>query len=308
MINKLYVCRPVVNGADLLEWAQSIGLKQCLPADDLHVTICFSKEQFDHTVLQPADDMLTVPLQGRREFTVLGEGALVVKFESEELSARHQQFRDAGASWDWPSYMPHVTLTYEAPPGFEPEDFRPFLGPIILGPERWRELDENWKEKVQTVPVESQDLTKRSMLDAIRDFIKKHSIQPRESVSNVVPVFKANDELRTVWGWASIIEQDGKPVTDHHGDIIYEKDLVEAAHDYITESRAAKSMHIGKRTGRVVESLVFTKELQAALGIDLGMVGWLIAMKVEDDKVWRRFKSGELKAFSVGGTGIREKL
>ena len=48
------------------------------------------------------------------------------------------------------------------------------------------------------------------------------------------------------------------------------------------------------------------KDVQKALGIDLGKVGWFGAMRFRDDEVWAAVKSGKFRAFSIGGTGVRE--
>jgi hypothetical protein len=53
---------------------------------------------------------------------------------------------------------------------------------------------------------------------------------------------------------------------------------------------------------------VFAPEVQKALGVDLGKVGWFIGLKIEDVGVWKRVKSGELSAFSFGGRGVREPI
>lgn len=115
-------------------------------------------------------------------------------------------------------------------------------------------------------------------------------------------VIEKNEDERLVYGWASIIQENGQDIIDRQGDVIKSDDLVSAAHEFITEYREAKAMHKGDRIGDVVESMVFTKEVQKALGIDLGKVGWFIGMKIHDDKVWKSFRDGELQAFSIGGS------
>jgi cation transport regulator ChaB len=119
---------------------------------------------------------------------------------------------------------------------------------------------------------------------------------------------KSDDELRVVYGWASVVENADKEIVDWHDDVITVDDIVEAAHDYVTNSRKAKVMHNGGAIGHVVESLVFTKDIQAALGINLGKVGWFIGMKITDDEYYDRVKMGEYKMFSIGGRGMREEL
>lgn len=110
-----------------------------------------------------------------------------------------------------------------------------------------------------------------------------------------------------VYGWASIIEKDGETITDHQGDRISEDELVKAAHHYITNSRVGGVLHDekGQHIGRAVESVVFTKDLQKHLGIDLKKTGWLLGYQVEDPRVKAMVRSGVLKSFSIGGKGKR---
>lgn len=122
-------------------------------------------------------------------------------------------------------------------------------------------------------------------------------------------IFKIDPDQRLVYGWASVIEENDDPVVDLQGDVIKVEALTTAAHDFM-EERAGGVMHedFGGHIGTVVESMVFSRELQKALGIDLKKVGWLIALKVTDDRVWKDVKDGTLKAFSIGGVGVRQSL
>lgn len=119
---------------------------------------------------------------------------------------------------------------------------------------------------------------------------------------------KVDEEQRIVAGWASVIEQGGEAVVDLQGDVIDEADLVKAAHAFVSDARVGKAMHDGEPVAEVVESVVFTAETQKALGVELGKVGWWIAMKVHDGAVWDRVKSGELGAFSIGGQATPEEI
>lgn len=121
-------------------------------------------------------------------------------------------------------------------------------------------------------------------------------------------VKKLDEEQRVVWGWASVIEEGGQVVIDKQGDVIDEAELVAAAHGFMRDARLAKAMHDGDGIGEVVESVVLTKGLQQALGIDLGKVGWLIGMHVADDAAWQSFRSGEFTGFSIGGSAVREEM
>lgn len=117
-----------------------------------------------------------------------------------------------------------------------------------------------------------------------------------------------SDEQQMVWGWASVSTLDGQLITDAQGDECDVIELQKAAHEFMQSSRVGKVMHAGRRKGYIADSIVFTKALQDALGIDLGMEGWFVGYKVEDPDTWARVKKGELRAFSIGGLGNREPL
>lgn len=124
---------------------------------------------------------------------------------------------------------------------------------------------------------------------------------------------KVDPDKRLVYGWASVVTEKGQPVIDRHGDIIPVDVLVDAVHKFNTEVRNGGVMHIRNggevvKIATVVESIVFTEDLQKTLSIDLGKVGWFLGMRIEHDKVWEMVKSGELKAFSIGGRGLRQSV
>lgn len=121
-------------------------------------------------------------------------------------------------------------------------------------------------------------------------------------------VIEKQEDQRIVYGWASVIEKDGEAVVDKQGDVIEEGELIEAVHEFVSDSRVGKVMHDGGQTSRIVDSIVMTKDLQKALGIDLGKVGWLVGVKIDDDETWNLSKSGKLPMFSIGGKAIREKM
>lgn len=124
-------------------------------------------------------------------------------------------------------------------------------------------------------------------------------------------VIKVDDDRRLVFAWFSVIEKGGEIVTDLQGDEIEPHELEAAVHDFMADSRAGGFMHIRGRDGEIikvgsiVESMVLTAEKQQALGIDLGMVGWLGVYRVEHDDVWKAVKDGDFRAISIGGRGVR---
>lgn len=146
----LYVSRKVKNASEILKWAKAQGFKKTLTADDLHVTIAFSKTPVDWMKTgQSWDDELTVPAGGARIVEPLGpKGAVVLLFNSSALAWRHQDIRRAGASWDWPDYQPHITITYDGK-DVDLSQVEPYRGEIVLGPEIFQEVVEDWDENVK---------------------------------------------------------------------------------------------------------------------------------------------------------------
>lgn len=114
-------------------------------------------------------------------------------------------------------------------------------------------------------------------------------------------IVKRDEEQRIVYGWASVVTEKGQPVVDKQDDIISPDEMESMATDFMLSARTAKAMHEGEGIGEVVHSLPLTKTLAESLGIETQREGWIIAMKIHDDAVWQRVKTGELKAFSIGG-------
>jgi hypothetical protein len=121
-------------------------------------------------------------------------------------------------------------------------------------------------------------------------------------------ILKIDEEQRMVFGWASVVTEDGEPVIDRQGDIIEADTLVKAVNEFMEHVRVGKAMHTGEQVGVVVHSLPITKEIGDALGIHSNREGWVVAYKVFDDSVWERVKSGELAAFSIGGRAQKQEI
>ena len=148
----LYVSRKLVNAAEFLAWAKEQGFATTLPANDLHVTITYSRTALDWMKVESAWDgesgQLVVSPGGARVVEPLGDkGAVVLLFNSSDLSWRHRQICNAGASHDFEDYQPHVTITYVRG-DLDLSKVEPYRGKLVFGPEIFAELDEGWAEKL----------------------------------------------------------------------------------------------------------------------------------------------------------------
>lgn len=149
-MDSLYCSRNLLNGDDLIEWAKGQGFKKCLNPEQFHVTIAYSKKKFDWEPIKPKKSRLIIK-GGHRSMEVFDQKAVVLKFQSNVLEDRWQMFLDDGASWDFPNYQSHVTISYMGlPKGIEKEDIEPYTGILIFDKEKFEPLNPNWKSTVAT--------------------------------------------------------------------------------------------------------------------------------------------------------------
>jgi hypothetical protein len=120
-----------------------------------------------------------------------------------------------------------------------------------------------------------------------------------------VRIYKTSDELRLVFGFASVISKDGMVVIDTQADTIDATELLKATTVYMEKSRHAKMMHVGGKIGEVVHSFPLTEDIAKSLGVTTDQYGWIVGMKVHSDEVWDMVKSGQLQSFSIGGSATR---
>lgn len=134
----LYVMRPVINSADIGNHFKSQGSPLIKP-DDMHVTIMYSKTPVDWNQFRAQKDNVEILHKLGRKVTDLGD-YIVQLFKSGKLQKHHDRFLRGGCSWDYPSYRSHVSLFQTPNPTLY--SFRPYMGPIILGPEQFDEVKE----------------------------------------------------------------------------------------------------------------------------------------------------------------------
>jgi|GEM_PF-311641 len=142
----LFLRRPLKNAAQFLAWASEAGFKKTLPASEVHVTIAFSKAPVDWDEVPDAPAKLSVRAGGDRSVKPLGDkGAVVLSFQSDDLQRRWRELCDIGASWDYPTFQPHVTITYDGG-DVDVGSIEPYRGPLEFGPEEGSEIKEKWFE------------------------------------------------------------------------------------------------------------------------------------------------------------------
>lgn len=127
---------------------------------------------------------------------------------------------------------------------------------------------------------------------------------------------EVDEEKRQVFGWLSISEIDGVPVTDHQNDYVPIEEMEKSAYAYVISSRKGGDMHSRVKkdwlvdqplhVSDLIESMVYTDEKIRAMGLpDDHPRGWWGGFQINDDAVWEKVKNGERLGFSIHGSGKR---
>lgn len=288
-----------------------------LAPDDLHITLVYlGKGDLDlDTVVEAIQSIDQGPLEGTvgslgffdptpnsDNQAVYWAGVQVPglkAFRKKLVSALAEQGIEAANDFE---YQPHITLTY----GTEPDE------PPTL-PVSFDRVCVVTGSDVTEVSLVEKDLPSGSDVH-VPSTDWRRVRKDDDDFSWEVPIAKLdfNDDKRLVFGWMSVVEDEqGLTIGDLQGDTITSADLEDGVYDYVLTAREMGDSHkIVKGIGKLVESMVFTREKQQALNIPAGCVpvGWWVGYYVENDDTWQKIKDGTYRMFSIGGKGVREKL
>lgn len=337
----LFASRPLMNAHDLIAWAKDQGFATTQLPEDMHVTLAYSKQPMSWPD-KPDNSELAIPAGGERHVMPLGSGgAVVLRFDDPEIEQNWQKFIDQGASWDFDSYHPHVTITWHCDQYLDLSQVEPYSGPLIFGPEEYKPISDDW----QSNHIEKADYEGLSM----KKYGARHSAADKEILQTIhdksvalgaqcsgedydgqdevdgegddgggdeqqttakffkSDVVKVDADLGLVFGLAMVCKVDGQDFYDSQGDHIPEGAMLKASADFMQKSRVAREMHTGEPTGTVVFAFPMTTEIAKSLDITLHKTGLLIAMKPDSRTVLEKFRSGEYTGFSIGGRRIKDK-
>lgn len=130
-----FISRPVLNAQKWHDWAVKWGVPNVVPAAEMHVTQMAS----DTALMAPLVERAMNISAAQGVFAFFGEqdDCLVFTFSAWDLYDRWWDLLSAGATPTWPSYRPHLTLSYDAAGFTLPDDAMTDVpGMIVLGPEK----------------------------------------------------------------------------------------------------------------------------------------------------------------------------
>lgn len=142
MKKTLYVSRPVLNAQEIYDWFSRQGVFGLTAPAKMHVTVAYSTTPVDWSLLGLQLNDLTIIQGNQRTIETFGDANVLV-LQKDYLNARWQMIMDAGASFSFTPYRPHITFAY----GEQVVNLgavKIFDRIITLGPEVFAELDEDW--------------------------------------------------------------------------------------------------------------------------------------------------------------------
>lgn len=147
----LYVRRDVLNAEQITGFYRKQGVDTMDPAK-MHVTVIHSKVAVDWFAIGEAwPSKIELPEGGARRNELFGppglEDSLVLMIKSSELDYRNKAFLEAGCVSTYAEYQPHITIVYKSGAKYNPDSIKPWIGPVVLGPEIYEEVIENWSDK-----------------------------------------------------------------------------------------------------------------------------------------------------------------
>ena len=136
----------------LADWIIDSEIIEPIDTKDLHITTTYSKVDPKREIL-PSNK--TNIILNCKEFSIATYGrSLVLEVTSDELEEIHKLALDAGASYDYDIYKPHITISYNAKAN---ENILPLLFPpnfdLILSHEEVEPLKED--DVTEDIPANS---------------------------------------------------------------------------------------------------------------------------------------------------------
>ena len=126
------------------------GIKNATPRDDIHITLVYSRKIVPNAKKLCNKHINNEKVTPTGKFECWGEdkNSLVMTLTSEYLQKRFKFFENKGAIFDFDSYSPHITFTYEAQS--TDEDVIKNLiwdgGDLFLLKEYHEDLDLDWND------------------------------------------------------------------------------------------------------------------------------------------------------------------
>ena len=128
----------------LLMWMRDNKIPNPTPVENMHVTVVHTKTDLPDWKPDLKPVRIKPSTYSIAKFDGKLGNVLVLRFRSPELSSQNQKARAMGAVMTYPTYAPHVTLSYKVPPDFDWQSLRPPPIYLELEPEHVEAVDDSF--------------------------------------------------------------------------------------------------------------------------------------------------------------------
>lgn len=122
---------------------KKLKLKSPIEEEKIHVTLMYSEDK-GNPLIPPSSDLVyeAKPVS----FALFGpeKNCLVVKLESADLQARHNELLANGFIHSYDDYSPHITLSYDYDGELPDSEKLKDLGMITFSNEYTQAIEDNW--------------------------------------------------------------------------------------------------------------------------------------------------------------------
>jgi hypothetical protein len=134
-------------------------------------------------------------------------------------------------------------------------------------------------------------------------------------LNDTAHVRKAEDGTEERYVLSLVLEpndgESGPLKPDTQGDIYSADDIRKAAHNWMEHHGKSDLEHswesLGKSKVRILESYLAPCDFELS-GYNIVKGTWMLALRIADDELWKAVKEGEIGAYSIGGTAMREPV
>lgn len=163
------------------EWLEENAMPHRVPVEELHCTLIES-------LTRPVDyqpDLESIIIPPRCIRLDLLHNAFVLAFHSQQLEMQFHRVIAHGATSRYPSFVPHVTVSYSIPCGYEMSEVKPPTFPLELAPEKTvqEHLD---RKQVASIP--------QSLLGHFLSWLAENAVGVREQCRPIATLISAGME------------------------------------------------------------------------------------------------------------------
>jgi hypothetical protein len=161
----------------MYEWMRENNVPNPLPPSELHCTVICSEVAIPGYAVDPTPVMI---FPATYKIAVMNE-ALTVQFKSESLTDQWQRAMNLGGKSKFPTFIPHITLSYRVPEDFDYTAIKPPPIFIVLKGEEGRPMAEPGKTSINEYTIGDMTLGGGPAI-----YVPQTSLEmPRESMPQI---------------------------------------------------------------------------------------------------------------------------